>query len=250
MKDQFDQLFADSTYLELKNRLFSYQLRRRLLGNLLRDRPAQVLLDLGCGISPIASPSLSTVYADISPSAMRFLSRCIPGHFVALDLSRLPFRTESVPAVVCSEVLEHVERDREALEDIYRVLQPGGQLIITVPLHPYYYTFDDRYVGHFRRYRLPDLVSMLEAIGFRQLEIRKAAGVLEKVATYLMVRLFAHLERRGPRSGGSRWWFAPYKAFNDLWSHVCAWEARVTPMAFSTIICIRCRKPQGVHPSA
>jgi SAM-dependent methyltransferase len=246
---QFDQLFADRTYLELKNRLFSYQLRRRLLANILRHRPAQILLDLGSGISPVVPPSLSTVYGDLSPAAMRFLSRRVAGHFVALDLSRLPFRTESVPAVVCSEVLEHVERDREALEDIYRVLRPGGELTITVPLHPYYYTFDDRYVGHFRRYRLPDLVSMLEAIGFRQLEIHKAAGVLEKVATYLMARLFARLERRGHRSTGPRWWFTPYRAFNDLWSHVCAWEAHITPMPLITIICIRCRKLPGVRPS-
>jgi len=246
---QFDQLFADSTYLELKNRLFSYQLRRRLLAKVLRDRPAQILLDLGSGISPIVPPSLSTVYGDISPAAMRFLSRRVPGHFVALDISQLPFRAESVPAVVCSEVLEHVEKDREALQDIYRVLQPGGQLTITVPLHPYYYTFDDRYVGHFRRYRLPALTDTLKAIGFGQLEIRKAAGVLEKVATYVMARLFAYLERRGRGSIGPRWWFAPYKAFNDLWSHVCAWEARVTPMPLITIICIRCHKPPGVHPS-
>jgi len=248
VSSQFDQLFADSTYLELKNRLFSYQLRRRLLANILRDRPARILLDLGSGISPIVPPSLSTVYGDISPAAMRFLSQRVPGHFVALDLSRLPFRTESVPAVVCSEVLEHVEKDREALEDIYRVLQPGGRLTLTVPLHPYYYTFDDRYVGHFRRYRLPELMDMLRAIGFRQLEIHKAAGVLEKVATYLMARLFASLERRGRPSSGRRWWFAPYKVFNDLWSHVCAWEARVTPMPLVTIICICCRKLPG--PSA
>ena len=79
MEDRFDQLFADETYLELKNRLFSYQLRRRLLGKLLRDPPAQALLDLGSGISPIAPPSLSTVYSDISPAAMRFLSRRVPG---------------------------------------------------------------------------------------------------------------------------------------------------------------------------
>ena len=250
MTSQFDQLFADTTYLELKNRLFSYQLRRRLLASMLRDRPSQTLVDLGSGISPIAPASPSTVYGDISPAAMHFLSRRVAGQFVALDLNRLPFRTESVPAVVCSEVLEHVERDREALQDIFRILQPGGELTITVPLHPYYYTFDDRYVGHFRRYRLPDLVSMLEAIGFRQFEVRKAAGLLEKVATYLMTRLFAYLERRGQGTTKPRWWFAPYKVLNDLWSHVCAWEARVTPMPLVTIICIRCRKVPRAQPSA
>ncbi|MCH7565721.1 MAG: class I SAM-dependent methyltransferase, partial [Gemmatimonadetes bacterium] len=90
-----------------------------------------MLLDLGSGISPIAPPSSSTVYADISPSAMGFLSRQIAGHFVAMDLTRLPFRTGSVPAAVCSEVLEHVEQDREALGEIYRVLEPGGTIYIT-----------------------------------------------------------------------------------------------------------------------
>jgi len=248
VNERFDELFQDDAYLNLKNGLFSYQLRRRHLRPLVRGPAAERVLDLGCGISPTAPPAANVVYVDISFEALRHLSRQHPqAGFVAADVSRLPFKSGAVRSLLCSEVLEHLEHDERTLQEMSRILQPGGHLVITVPIHRYYYTFDDAYVGHFRRYEVRDLLRTLEACGFRIVKLRKVAGVLEKAATYVMARTFAFLSRRrsggdGRARAGQRWWFRPYRVGNTAWSYVCWLESKVTPLTLATIVSIDCRK--------
>ncbi len=49
----------------------------------------------------------------------------------------LPFPAESFSAILSHEVLEHVQDDRLAVEEMARVLQPGGRLILFVPNRGY-----------------------------------------------------------------------------------------------------------------
>ena len=55
-------------------------------------------------------------------------------------------------AIVCSEVLEHIEEDGAALSAMCAILRPGGRLFLTVPLRDALWTQVDDAVGHFRRY--------------------------------------------------------------------------------------------------
>ena len=57
-------------------------------------------------------------------------SRC--GIFVA-DICALPFRDNFFDIVVCSEVLEHIQRHKTAVSEIVRVLKPGKNLAVSVP---------------------------------------------------------------------------------------------------------------------
>jgi len=248
LNERFNELFQDDAYLNLKNGLFSYQLRRRHLRPLVSGPASERILDLGCGISPTAPPAPNVVYVDISFEALRHLSRQHPqAGFLVADASRLPFKSGAVARLLCSEVLEHLEHDERTLQEMSRILQPGGHLVITVPIHRHYYTFDDAYVGHFRRYEVRDLLRMLEACGFRIVRVRKVAAVLEKAATYVMARTFAFLAQRqssgdaGARPG-PRWWFRPYRIANTAWSYVCWLESKVTPLALATIVSMECRK--------
>jgi SAM-dependent methyltransferase len=49
------------------------------------------------------------------------------------DVTRLTFADRSFDAVLCFDVLEHVPDYRRALKEFYRVLDSGGQLVISVP---------------------------------------------------------------------------------------------------------------------
>jgi ubiquinone/menaquinone biosynthesis C-methylase UbiE len=49
------------------------------------------------------------------------------------DIHHLPFGDASMDRVLMSEVLEHLEDDAAALQEVYRVLKPGGILAVTVP---------------------------------------------------------------------------------------------------------------------
>ncbi|TLZ79090.1 MAG: class I SAM-dependent methyltransferase, partial [Methanobacteriota archaeon] len=45
----------------------------------------------------------------------------------------LPFRTGSVDSVVASEVFEHLTHPGGFIEEVWRILKPGGRLVLTTP---------------------------------------------------------------------------------------------------------------------
>lgn len=49
------------------------------------------------------------------------------------SLYQLPFANNTFDLVICSEVLEHLDRDDQAVREIYRVLKPGGSAVFSVP---------------------------------------------------------------------------------------------------------------------
>ncbi|MEN8249307.1 MAG: methyltransferase domain-containing protein, partial [Bacteroidota bacterium] len=56
---------------------------------------------------------------------------------VKLDVMNMPFEDGEFDVVFCNHVLEHVSDDKKAMQEIYRVLKPGGWGILQVPLfHP------------------------------------------------------------------------------------------------------------------
>ncbi len=53
----------------------------------------------------------------------------------AMDLTALSFADDSFDAVYCSNVLEHIDEDRQAMREIVRVLSHGGWAMVLVPLY-------------------------------------------------------------------------------------------------------------------
>lgn len=52
---------------------------------------------------------------------------------VDLNTEKLPYADSSFDLVTCTEVIEHIEHYRESLREMYRVLKPGGVLVVTTP---------------------------------------------------------------------------------------------------------------------
>lgn len=49
------------------------------------------------------------------------------------DVQQIPLADNSVDAIICNHLLEHVEDDRKALRELHRILRPGGWAVIMVP---------------------------------------------------------------------------------------------------------------------
>ena len=53
---------------------------------------------------------------------------------IKADICDLPFADNSFDWILCNHVLEHIPNDRKAMEELYRVLVPGGKALLQVPL--------------------------------------------------------------------------------------------------------------------
>ena len=60
-----------------------------------------------------------------------------------VDITSIPFESETYDAVICIHVLEHVEQDRQAMGELFRVLKPGGWALFSVPIDLHGKTYED-----------------------------------------------------------------------------------------------------------
>ncbi|MDX1279152.1 class I SAM-dependent methyltransferase [Oceanihabitans sediminis] len=52
---------------------------------------------------------------------------------VKADICNLPFADNSYDVILCNHVLEHIPDDTKAMQELYRVLKPGGYAILQIP---------------------------------------------------------------------------------------------------------------------
>lgn len=72
----------------------------------------------------------------------------------------------TIDGILCSNVLEHIRNDISALDEMHRLLAPGGRLALLVPAHSALYNSFDIGLEHFRRYSRKPLTTLLESTGF------------------------------------------------------------------------------------
>jgi SAM-dependent methyltransferase len=151
--------------------------------------PGARVLDLGCGegrhvhgLAMLTGADLVGLDADAASLAKAAAGMAdLPSGggsvlWVRGDALRLPFADGAFDAVVCSEVLEHLQDVAAALAEMTRVLRPGGRLAVTVPrawperlcwrLAPGAGGYADQPGGHVRIFAERDLVAALAAQGF------------------------------------------------------------------------------------
>ena len=92
------------------------------------------VLDVGCGSSPyrFLLSTERTRYTGLDiVDADKFDFR--NSDIVAFDGMHIPFPDASFDVVLCTEELEHVQHYQVLIDEMRRVLKPGGRLIVTVP---------------------------------------------------------------------------------------------------------------------
>jgi len=62
---------------------------------------------------------------------------------IKLDIKAMPLENESFDVVMCNHVLEHIDDDRLAMSEVYRVLRKGGFAILQVPMQDMPETYED-----------------------------------------------------------------------------------------------------------
>jgi len=98
-----------------------------------------------------------------------------PGVNLIDDIERSHFGSESVGTVICLEILEHVELPWQAVGEMYRILKPGGLLIVSVPFRMPIHN----YPGDYWRMTAKGLAALLQSAGFIDIEVSDSGEELE-----------------------------------------------------------------------
>ncbi|HKF68571.1 MAG TPA: methyltransferase domain-containing protein, partial [Vicinamibacterales bacterium] len=96
------------------------------------------------------------------------------------EVTRLPFRDRTFDSALCTEVLEHLPEPGRCLDEIRRVVKPGGMVLFTVPMTMY--THSEPY--DFYRYTEYGLRYLLEKHGFEIVTLRRLGGVVSVMASH------------------------------------------------------------------
>ena len=237
-----------------EQRHFWFRGFRRFVAPLLAQATAGIryprLLDAGCGtganlpfLAGYGTPfGLELYWRGLQFGHDRGLPRLTQGSVTAL-----PFATASVDVVVSFDVLYCLETlsERAAIAEMYRVLRPGGGLIVNVAAMPMLTGDHSVMGGEVRRYTRSELSTKLERAGFRVTRITYTnASILPITAA---VRTFQRL--RGLKSGDDNQgdFYLPPRPVNALLAGVLAGEAAliragVSMPAGSSLLCLA-RKP-------
>lgn len=108
-----------------------------------------------------------------------------PNVDVVGDAYALPYADESVDAVHCEAVLEHLAEPDRALREMWRVLRPGGLGYFATPFLQAYHA----YPNHYQNYTLEGHNHLLRRSGFRVLDAGTCVGptfmILDLISLYL-----------------------------------------------------------------
>jgi len=120
-------------------------LHEPLVGRMFRRRKFDVsscksILDVGSGAGQILGhllkrthPQTRLVAFDLSPQMLRRARTRLDSDrpsYVSGDLTQLPFADNSFDCITCGWVIEHLPDPRPGLRELWRVLEPGGRLLL------------------------------------------------------------------------------------------------------------------------
>jgi len=245
--ERFQAFFEDDNYIEFKNYLYSYIIRKIAVNKILESEKMTRVLELGSGLSPLVNRSRNIVYSDLSFNALKILKhRSGSGMYVVADAANLPFKPGTFSHTVCSEVLEHIEDDRSVLREIATVMKSSGCFIITFPHRKAYFAADDHFVGHLRRYELPEMISKLQHSGFQPMDIKKILGPVDKVTICVIIYIFSMFQKTRENKIKKKSYLTAmnpvitfFKFFNYFYSAFTWLDALIIPRPMSTVLLIQ-----------
>jgi SAM-dependent methyltransferase len=96
---------------------------------------------------------------------------------------------EGFDTILYVDVLEHIERDDQELEEAARSLRVNGRIIVLSPAHQFLYSPFDKAIGHFRRYDKHSLSSLSPAgCALVRLMYLDSVGLLASISNRLLLR--------------------------------------------------------------
>jgi len=170
VKEDLEQMTRAVNYLEYQYRMIKPHLGKRIM-------------EIGSGIGTFTARLLriAEIVVSIEPNKYCFgklqddlgCNKSLVLVNKKIEECHCPELQSYLPdTIICLNVLEHIEDDSATIENFYRILKPGGKLLLVVPSPDWAFGVIDRAVGHFRRYSRNQLSSLVKKNGFREVYTR------------------------------------------------------------------------------
>lgn len=130
------------------------------------------LLDAGCGTGGFIRraepwfPGLSLTGIDLFQIACDLARDRGTPRVTRASTTLLPFRSESMAVVTSLDVLQHIPDQEKAVAEMFRVLEPGGLVVINAPAYMWLWSYHDDATDTERRYTRTRMLRLLKAAGF------------------------------------------------------------------------------------
>ena len=148
----------------------------------LAGRVLEIGTGTGYGIRVVAPRTRRFVTLDKHrPAGLEALTASMPDvEFRSAEVPPLPFGSETFDWVISFQVIEHIADDAAFVQEVHRVLKPGGRFIVTTPNAPMSLT---RNPWHVREYTAGELCALLQG-PFARVEQLGVAGNETVMAYY------------------------------------------------------------------
>ncbi len=153
-------------YFEIEKNHWLMRGRRLIVFDLLAKyfthKESKKVLDFGCGsgflVARLAERGYESHGLDISSEAIDFGKRQGVNNLGVLDSHKINYPDNAFDVLFSLDVIEHLEDESWAIQELERVLKPGGIAIIMVPAFMFLWGVQDEVAHHYRRYTLPGLL--------------------------------------------------------------------------------------------
>jgi SAM-dependent methyltransferase len=239
----FPQDSWDENTAATENAGYWAQHRAKSIAALLLHHKVSVLWEIGAGNGNVAinlkKYDIDVIAVEPLEAGARILSNAsLPTYQATLDQLSLP--DCSLGAIGLFDVLEHLDKPRELLSEVSRVLKPGGVLICSVPAHQWLFSDFDERIGHFRRYSMKSLRKEIRASGFQDYDSHFLFGFL-LIPAFVTRRIPYLLGRRRNLEQVSRSTMTAGKLgdmFNSLINAILVFEERLKPISGLSILMV------------
>lgn len=160
-------------YSELEKNYWWFVARRRILADFFqryiqKKHGPQHILDIGAGTGAqrdIFGSSADVIGLEKETEALSLNTS--HEHLVQANAECLPFVDRSFDVISGLDIIEHLEDDLTALEEMLRICKPGGHLLLTVPAFPFLWSHHDEMSHHKRRYLKRELRDLIQQSGWQ-----------------------------------------------------------------------------------
>ncbi len=158
---------------QIEDRSFWFRHRTACIVQLVLAHPPRgqgAIFDVGGGNGHVArglaQAGFDVVVVEPSPEGARMARQRGIAQVACSTLGHAGFAAGSLPAVGLFDVLEHIEDDASFMRSVHRLLGKRGRIYLSVPAYRWLWSNEDAFTGHYHRYALRSLESLLDSTGF------------------------------------------------------------------------------------